>query len=281
MENYSFSVLSSLAVTILTLAHGIAFSHLLLYEITWNNFLLCLVFYWIRIFSLHGGCHRLFAHRSFKTFRIVQFLIGLIAASCLGNSPLFWATHHRMHHQFSDTDKDLHSPKVKGFWWAHMGWSLYLNGDWIDSKYAQMVPDLLHYKELIWIDNYWYFCTIGELSLYYVIGGYELMSLGVLSMVLAIHGESLTNSMGHTFGSRPFDCQFNAGCDARNNWFLAFVNGGEGWHNNHHACMRSARHGFEWWQIDTVFYTIQALSWIGLVWDVQLPDNGQLHKVHE
>ncbi len=76
-----------------------------------------------------------------------------------------------------------------------MGWSLYLNGDWIDSKYPQMVPDLLHFKELVWIDNYWYFCTIGELCGYYLIGGYELMSLGVLSMVLAVHGESMTNSV--------------------------------------------------------------------------------------
>jgi len=270
---------SSFALFVLISIHGISLLTLFNYQLFWARLWLVLFLYCLKIFCLHAGCHRLFAHRSYKTSRTFQFLIAWIAAACVGNSPLFWAAHHRLHHQYADTDHDLHSPKKRGFWWAHMGWSLKLDMDWLDQNYPRIIPDWIHFKELVWIDDHWYVCWFSELLFFGLLGGFEFIGWSILSTVCAIHGESLTNSAAHLYGYRTFTCQFHSNCDARNNWWVSLINGGEGWHNNHHAFMASARHGFHWWQVDFIYLSLVVLSWFGIVWDLQIPPLSKLQKI--
>jgi stearoyl-CoA desaturase (Delta-9 desaturase) len=87
------------------------------------------------------------------------------------------------------------------------------------------------------------------------------------STVLVWHATFAINSVAHLAGRR----RYVTGDDSRNNWLLAILTMGEGWHNNHHAYQSSVRQGFRWWEYDPTFYILKALSWTGIVWDLQSP----------
>src|SRR5690349_21004423 len=82
----------------------------------------CFALYLIRMFGITAGYHRYFSHRSYRTSRLFQFVLAWIGCSALQKGPLWWAAHHRHHHQYSDQQRDVHSPRQRGFWWAHIGW---------------------------------------------------------------------------------------------------------------------------------------------------------------
>ncbi|MCB1198002.1 MAG: acyl-CoA desaturase, partial [Deltaproteobacteria bacterium] len=90
--------------------------------VSWVAVLVCVFMYYLRMFGITGGFHRYFAHRSFKTGRVFQFVLAWLGTSAAQLGPIWWAGHHRDHHKFSDTPKDVHSPIQRGFWWAHIGW---------------------------------------------------------------------------------------------------------------------------------------------------------------
>ena len=76
-------------------------------------------FIWYQLIAHVGislGLHRYFAHRAFKAghiFEVITLYMSVLAGS---RSPIGWIAAHRMHHHHSDTDKDPHSPNIKGFW---------------------------------------------------------------------------------------------------------------------------------------------------------------------
>jgi stearoyl-CoA desaturase (delta-9 desaturase) len=219
--------------------------------------------YFIRMFAITGVYHRYFAHRSYKTSRLLQLFFAWLGTTATQKGPLWWASTHRQHHKYSDTERDVHSPLLRGFWYAHMGW-------WLgrDHEHARLdvIQDYARYPELRWIDKYH---VIGPLSLMgslWLAGGYDTFLWGfVVSTCFLMHATFTINSLAHVFGSR----RYATSDTSRNNFWLALFTMGEGWHNNHHHYMNSANQGFFWWEIDLSFYLIKLLEKLHLVWDVR------------
>ena len=220
--------------------------------------------YWIRIWFVTAGYHCYFSHRSFKTSRAFQFLLALGAATSGQGSALRWSTAHRYHHANSDTDDDLHSPVKRSFWYAHMGWLLrtgYLAPSEPRGRFTQ-------YPELMWLERHSMVPTFGFAAIVFLIWGLPGFFIAYgLSTVLVYHATFTVNSLAHVFGSRPYPTRD----DSRNNWFVAVIMLGGGWHNNHHRYPQSARQGIEWWEWDPTYYALVALSWLRIVWDIKVP----------
>ena len=234
---------------------------------SWQGAALAVVAYGVRMVVVTAGYHRYFAHRAFKTSRIGQFLLALGAQSAAQGGVIWWASHHRWHHKYSDQPEDVHSPARRGFWYAHIGW-LY-DDEWNDGKLA-LVRDLTRYPELRLISrdafNIW--PTVALALAFLALGGLPALVWGYfVSTVLLWHGSFSINSLAHLFGKRRYATRD----DSRNNWLLAVVTTGEGWHNNHHRYPGSARQGFFWWEIDVTYYVLRALSSVGLIWDLRQP----------
>lgn len=224
----------------------------------------CVALYWIRMFGVTGGYHRYFAHRSYKTSRVMQFFLAFLAQSSAQKGALWWAAHHRRHHLTSDTPKDVHSPIRFGFLHSHIGWLFDRTAetDW------RRIQDFQKYPELVFLNRFWYIPpTLLGIAVYLTLGFSGLWFGFMFSTVLLWHGTFTINSLSHMFGRRRYETPD----DSRNNWLLAIITMGEGWHNNHHFYKDSARQGFRWWEYDFTFYTLKVMSWFGLVWDLRSP----------
>jgi stearoyl-CoA desaturase (delta-9 desaturase) len=234
--------------------------------LSWKVGALALGGYGVRMWAVTAGYHRYFAHRSYKTSRAFQFVLAVLGSTTMQNGPIWWASVHRRHHKNSDGPGDPHSPTKRGFGYAHVGWAFDLSLP--RPRDESNVTDLTRYPEIRWIDSHdW--LPIGAYAIACVaIGGLSGFVWGFIVSTLAVfHATMLINSLAHVWGSRPYE----TGDASRNNALLAVLTLGEGWHNNHHHYMSSARQGFRWWEIDVSYYTIRALARLGLVWDVREP----------
>jgi len=245
---------------------------------SWIALFICLLMYVVRMFGITAGYHRYFSHRSFKTSRPFQFLLGFLGASSAQMGPLWWVAHHRNHHAKSDTEDDVHSPTLQGIWWAHVGWLM-------SKRYAAVgygrVRDLIKYPEIRLLDKYHLIAPLTLAISIYLLGAYlganyptlntsgpQLLAWGFfLSTVLVYHGTFSINSLAHLIGTKRYD----TGDNSRNSLLLSIVTLGEGWHNNHHRFPSSERQGFYWWEFDPTHYVLKILSYFGLVWDLQTP----------
>ncbi len=237
---------------------------------SWALVALALGGYLLRMFAITAGYHRYFSHRAYKTSRGFQLVLATLGTASMQNGPLWWASWHRHHHKHSDTARDAHSPRHGGFWHAHLGWVL---DPAYDRPDLSNVKDLTRYPELRFLDRYKWLPLVGYASVCFAVGGWAAVVWGfVLSTVVLFHATLLINSLAHVWGKQ----RYATGDDSRNNALLALLTLGEGWHNNHHYCMRSARQGFFWWEIDVSYYVIKLLSAIHVVWDVRLPERETL-----
>ena len=234
---------------------------------SWQGALLALASYFIRMVVVTAGYHRYFSHRAFKTSRVFQFLLALAAQSAAQKGVLWWAGHHRWHHRMSDTPKDVHSAKLRGFWYSHIGWIM--GPEW-DGTDTSAVSDLAKFPELRAL-NLPVICLLPTVALalaFLFLGGAHGLVWGYfVSTVLLWHGSFSINSLAHLFGKR----RYATGDDSRNNWVLALLTTGEGWHNNHHHYQSSANQGFRWWEIDVTYYVLRLLAFTGLIWDLRRP----------
>lgn len=240
--------------------------------------LLGLVTYLVRMLGITIGYHRYFSHRSFKTSRVFQFALAWIGASSCQKGVLWWASWHRHHHQHADSEEDAHSPVQSGFWWSHLGW--FLLSDDHSAVLVTLVPDLLQYPELVWLEK-WHLLPGALLAVvcYFGLGGYTAFVYGFLvSTVMLWHATFTINSLSHIYGSRRFVCEFRGDCNARNNIWLALITLGEGWHNNHHSFMGSARQGFYWYEFDPSYWFIRFLALMGIVRKIREPPMEQLER---
>ncbi len=232
--------------------------------VTWQDWLLCGVLYLVRMFCITAGYHRYFAHRSYKMNRVFQFVMAFGGTTAVQKGPLWWASHHRVHHRFTDLDGDVHSPR-DGFWWSHVGWILSTRYKATD---LDNIADFAKYPELRWLERHQW---IGPWSLgvtCFLLGGWGGLLVGFfLSTVLLWHGTFLVNSMAHLVGRRRYATPDTS----RNSLFVALVTGGEGWHNNHHYLPASVRQGFRWWEIDPTFYVLRTLAALHVVRDLKRP----------
>jgi stearoyl-CoA desaturase (delta-9 desaturase) len=241
--------------------------------------LMALGLYLLRMHAITGWYHRYFSHRAFKTNRVWQFVWALIGNSTFQRGPLWWAAHHRHHHRHSDEVEDTHSPMRKGFWYSHTGW-IFAPINY--RSRIELVPDLARVPELMWVDRndviIPILCALASwlagLVLAHVAPGlhtgpWQLLVWYLISTVVVAHATFTINSIAHVVGSRRFETSDTS----RNNWLLALLTLGEGWHNNHHHYQSAARQGFRWYEIDISWYLLLLQSRLGLVHDLkQVPE---------
>lgn len=241
-----------------------------------GDWFLCGLFYFARMFGITGAYHRYFAHKTYKTSRWFQFALGWLGCSSMQKGPLWWAGHHRLHHAHSDTELDVHSPITKTIWDAHVGWVLDPDND---PTHWHVLKDWMKYPELLWLNKWNWLPGISLAFLVFglslLLGGTGWSGLGVaffFGTVLLYHGTFTINSLSHLFGTRRYETSDHS----RNNFWLALITMGEGWHNNHHHYQNATRQGFFWWEIDCSYYVLKMLEKVGLVWDIKEPPREML-----
>lgn len=234
-------------------------------EWSWGWFAVALILYNVRMFGITAGFHRYFSHRTYKTSRAFQFILAILGTVSAQKGVLWWAANHRHHHRFSDQAGDLHSPMQRSFFWSHVGWILSTEFDHTRWDY---IKDLTKYPELVWLNKYHWLPPILLGTICFLAGGWSGLLIGFcLSTVLLWHGTFVINSLAHLWGSRRYETS-----DAsRNNFFLALITLGEGWHNNHHQYMSCAQQGFRWYEVDVSYWTLKTLSSFGIVWELRKP----------
>jgi stearoyl-CoA desaturase (Delta-9 desaturase) len=237
---------------------------------------LAVALYAVRMFAITAFYHRYFSHRAFRTSRAFQLLGAVLGASAVQRGPLWWASHHRLHHRRSDQPTDTHSPVQHGFLWSHIGW--FLAREHFRPR-LEAIGDFTRYPELRFLDR---FDFVVPLCL-----GFSLFGLGALleraapglgtsgpqlfvwgfcvSTVAVYHVTFSINSLAHRFGARPFATSD----ESRNHWLLALLTFGEGWHNNHHRYPPAARQGFYPGELDVSYLVLRLLARLGIVWDLK------------
>ena len=233
---------------------------------SWQNFLAAFVLWWLAgSLGIGVGYHRLLTHRGFTCPKWVEYTLSVLGTLALQSGPLTWVTTHRIHHAFTETDKDPHSPR-NGTYWSHIGWIM--RGQAQNQSWATMVrycPDITKDRFQVALNKYYYIPPIMVGVLLFAIGGFPMVLWGVfLKTVIGWHFTWLVNSATHLWGTRRFETRD----DSRNNALIAAVTFGEGWHNNHHAHPRSARHGLSWYEIDINWIQIWLLEKVGLAENV-------------
>jgi stearoyl-CoA desaturase (delta-9 desaturase) len=250
-------------VTVIAFAVFHVLSVVALFNFSWPAVITAAVLYWISLsFGIGMGYHRLHTHRGYKVPKAVEYFLAVCGTLALEGGPIAWVATHRVHHQFSDHDGDPHTPR-DGAWWAHIVWMLVGDNVHCDtvttSKYA---PDLAKDRFYVWLTQYhWVPLTVVGLLLL-AFGGVSYVLWGIFFRVtLGQHVTWMVNSVTHIWGSRRFETRDGS----RNNWFVALLSFGEGWHNNHHAFPVSARHGLAWYEMDITWYTICLFEKLGIV----------------
>ncbi|MCP4192519.1 MAG: acyl-CoA desaturase [Planctomycetaceae bacterium] len=241
---------------------------------SWQGLVIALALYWLTgSVGVCLGYHRLLTHGAFKTYKPVRWVIASIGGLSGEGSAVDWVANHRKHHAHSDHDGDPHSPR-DGAWWSHvfwLGWTIH--GEELDAHLKRWAPDLAKDRGMRWLATM--FLPIQILSgILLVAAGYLAggMSLAIsflvwglfVRLVIVLHATWLVNSASHIWGYRSYETTD----DSRNNWLVALLTFGEGWHNNHHAYPRMAKQGHRWWELDPTFAVIRLMQWSGLAWDV-------------
>ena len=234
-----------------------------LFMFSWRALLVSILLWWITAsLGVGMGFHRLLTHRGYKTPKLVEYFLTLCGTLTLEGGPIYWVVTHRIHHAHTDVPgDDPHTPRDGG-WWSHVGWILWGTGQQYDSEtVARYAPDLVKDKFHVWLNRlYWVplvFLGLGLLAF----GGWSYLMWGTFFRVtFNLHATWLVNSATHMWGKR----RFATTDDSRNNWWVALLTFGEGWHNNHHAYPTSARHGLAWYEIDLNWWGIRVMQFLRL-----------------
>ncbi len=245
-------------------------------ETSWFAVVFAVALYAIRMFAITGFYHRYFAHKTFQTTRVNQFVFALLGNTAVQRGPLWWAAHHRNHHVNADKPTDEHSPVQHGFLWSHMGW--FLSRDNFATR-LDRVKELAKFPELRFLDRFDIIVPVVFAISIFLLGdwledsaphlntnGWQLFIWGfVISTIALYHGTFTVNSLAHVWGKRRYATRDNS----RNNWFIAIITLGEGWHNNHHHYPGAAKQGFYWWEFDFTYYCLKLMAACGLIWNLR------------
>jgi fatty-acid desaturase len=241
---------------------------------SWQALAVTVLCWWVAgSLGIGMGFHRLLTHRGYKTPKAVEYFLTLCGTLALEGGPIDWVVTHRIHHAHTDTEGDPHTPR-DGRWWAHMGWILtgtaQQHAPEVMARYA---PDMMKDRFHVWLNRfYWIPLIVLGLALL-AFGGWGMLMWGIfLRVVFGLHATWLVNSATHLWGTR----RFVTTDDSTNNWWVALLTFGEGWHNNHHAHPRAARHGLKWYEIDVNWYGIRALQLLGLAREIKLVSRAAL-----
>jgi len=254
------------------------------FTFSWSGLAAFLALYILTGLGITLGYHRLLTHRSYSTWKPIEYFLTLCGIWANEGGPLRWVCTHRLHHTHSDEEEDPHSPKQKGFWWAHAAW-------WMrdDPKTDGPIETLFNVKDLARDPVHRFFqrthafylpllavLVFGAGYLYNeaFFGDTESLAIATswliwgmfVRTVWVLHTTWFVNSASHIWGYRNFETTD----DSKNNWWVAALTFGEGWHNNHHAYQRSARHGLRWWEIDITYACIQVMAVLGLARNIHI-----------
>lgn len=241
-----------------------------LFNFSWTNLMVAAVMWWVAgSLGIGLGYHRLLTHRGFKTPKWFEHFLTLCGTFALQAGAISWVTTHRIHHAFTDTDKDPHSPR-QGTYWSHIGWIFRGSAQEHDeATHKRYSPDLVKDKVHLALDKYYSVPTIILGIILFAVGGWSMVLWGVFfRTVWGWHSTWLVNSATHLWGTRRFETRD----DSRNNLLIAMLTWGEGWHNNHHAFPRSSRHGLTWKEIDINWIQLRLFEKVGLATDVYAYD---------
>ena len=244
--------------------------------------------YFFGVLGINLCYHRLLTHRGFRCPKWFEHTLAVLGFCCLQDTPARWVAVHRRHHEHADERPDPHSPLVN-FFWGHMGWILVENGELnrlgIYDRYAKDILRDRFYKRLernwlqVWIivlswavfflggffAQLWMDKTVTEAVQF----GASLLIWGVFVRTVAVwHQTWAVNSVTHRWGYRNYATDEGS----RNNLVIGILSNGEGWHNNHHADPRAAKHGHRWFELDTTYLAIRLLAKLGLAHDVVMPN---------
>ena len=239
-----------------------------LFMFSWKVFFATVFLYWLATgLGISLGYHRLHTHRSYRLPLWLEYFFAICGTLNLEGGPIFWVATHRVHHQKSDQPGDPHSPR-DGAWWSHMLWIVFGESKHANTQLmGKYAPDLAKHKFYCWLNTYHWVPIIGLAGILYAIGGVPLMMWGVfVRVVFGLHATWAVNSASHMWGGRRFATRD----DSRNNWWVALITFGEGWHNNHHAHPTSARHGLAWYEFDPSWLLLNIMKPLGLAWDIKV-----------
>ena len=260
------------AIAWLTAAHAAAVAAF--FYFSWTGLAVALFLHWVTgSLGICLGYHRMLTHTGMKTHKWVRYTFATLGSLAGEGTPLDWIADHRKHHALSDQEGDPHSPH-DGSIWSHMMWLAYHTHDGDRDAYLKRwAPDLYRERGMRLMDYLFlplHFATgLILFGVGYALGGtYMATSLLLwglfVRLVFVLHATWMVNSAAHMFGYRNYETTD----DSRNNWLVAIVAYGEGWHNNHHAYPRMAKHGHQWWEFDITWQAVKLLRAVGLVWDV-------------
>lgn len=249
------------------------------FTFSWQNLAALLIGNWIvGSFGVGLGYHRLLTHRSFKAPNWLTYFLTSLGTMSMQDSPEKWVATHRIHHAFVETDKDPHSSRP-GFWWSQIGWVVWGTAQDHDAAtFKKYVPDLQKDRFLTLLSQFYLVPIILSGFILFAIGGWTMIVWGLFArVVVGWHTTWFVNSLSHIYGRREFDTRD----DSTNNWFVALLTFGEGWHNNHHAYPSSARHGLKWYQFDMNWITIRVFEKLGWATDIKVYEQAKADELKQ
>ena len=237
----------------------------------WKAFGLFVFLHWLTCsIGICLGYHRFLTHRGFDMPKWLAYTVVFIGTLACQNGPIKWVAQHRMHHANSDTDDDPHNAK-KGFWWSHFQWMCYEHKLFDNPKVLkQYAKDLVDDPFYNFLEKYFIVIQFAFGFTLLAIGGWSFVVWGIfLRLAIAYHGTWFVNSAAHMFGYKNFKLEKDL---STNCWWVGLLAYGEGWHNNHHAFPKSARHGLLSWEIDMTWMAICFLRMLGLVKNIKIAE---------
>lgn len=244
------------------------------FTFSWGGFAVFLVLYFLTAcLGVTFGFHRLLTHRSLKAPRWLERSLATLGTLALQGGPLLWVAHHRMHHSRSDSQGDPHNSRL-GFWHSHMGWMLQRSPEFEDFRYLRkFARDVCADPYLLWLSKPPVQITLQVavgLALL-AVGGWSYAIWGIFVRLVAVyHVTWFVNSASHMWGYRRYETNDRS----RNNWWVALLAFGEGWHNNHHAEPSAVHVSRSWWELDVTWMFIKLLYSLGIVCDLKFPERG-------
>ncbi len=244
---------------------------------SWSALIVAVVLYYLTGgLGICLGYHRILTHRSLRLPRVLEYTVALFGALALQGGPIEWVATHRKHHANTDREGDPHDVH-RGLRWSHVEWLYKYNENRLTpEEQRRFAPDLVSDPFYVFLDKSYLALQIALGLILLAIGGWSWVAWGIfLRVVATLHITWLVNSAAHHSGYQSY----RTGDKSTNNWWVAILAWGEGWHNNHHAFPFSARHGLRWFEIDFTWITIRILQALRLARDVKLPTPAMIARL--
>ncbi len=243
---------------------------------SWQLLGLTLLLMGATLVSITMGYHRFYAHKTYRAKRALEVPLLFFGTAAIQGSALKWAYDHRLHHKHVDGDGDPYGTQ-KGFWHSHILWLFKADDDIEDRLVRDLLENPLvrfqhrHYGLLATAANALLILVAAALT-GDLLGAFVFVFL--LRLFLTHHSTWFINSLAHIWGSKPYSTEHSA----VNNFILALLTYGEGYHNYHHTFSGDYRNGVRWYQFDPPKYLIWLASKVGLASDLQRVNRVAIHK---